>query len=102
MTERIEFGVKHPNSVEFFSFDFTSRLASSEIITGATFFITLKSGVDSNPSAMLSGPAIYTDKTTSQLVQGGIVPNTYELAVLITTSEGQSLPGCGYFTVQPC
>lgn len=49
------FSPKDPEEKDKFTFDFAPRLASGETISSAQFTISIESGYDPNPSAMISG-----------------------------------------------
>jgi hypothetical protein len=80
--------------------DFTSRLQQGETLTGApTVTVTVYSGNDPNPSAMLSGVASISGNFVLQNFQGGISGNIYKIIYGCATSLGQFLELFGYLVV---
>lgn len=80
------FSYKLTTENEQFTFDFSNVLGSTETISSATVSLTVKEGVDPNPSAMiLGGPAI-SGARVAQRLYGGLDQVTYRVAITITTS----------------
>lgn len=67
-----------------FTVNFGDRLQYGESINGATTTITVLSGVDPNPNAMISNAPSYTANTVTQIVTGGVVGVIYMLVFLVT------------------
>lgn len=81
--------------------DFISRLAVGETILTATVTASVYSGVDSDPQAMVNGPATINGTVVVQPISGGVLGTTYELLYSVVTSKGQQLELAGYLTVEP-
>jgi flagellar biosynthesis protein FliR len=81
--------------------NFISLLSVSETISSATVTATVYSGIDANPSAMISGSTTITGTVVSQKIVGGVVGVVYELLCAAVTSAGQTLQLAGYFAVIP-
>lgn len=81
--------------------NFLSLLGVSETISSATVTASVYSGVDANPSAMISGSATISGAVVSQKIVGGVVGVIYELLCAAVTSAGQTLELAGYFAVIP-
>lgn len=81
-------------------FDFISCLQQGETISTFSVGATVYSGVDSDPSAILSGaPALVNTTQIRQLTTGGVNGVTYELDCTVTTSLGQTLIQTGLLSV---
>jgi len=83
------------------SFDFISALAPTETILTAVVTAAVYTGVDPNPSAIISGGAVISGTQVTQLVVGGVVGTIYGLTCSVTTSLGQTLNASGFFSVDP-
>lgn len=101
MSGRVPFAGKYLGESPLVAFDFTSSLAIPETISTQTVTASVYSGVDSNPSALISGAASASGAIVTQKVTGGVVGVVYELLCTITTSLGQTLELSGYFPVVP-
>jgi hypothetical protein len=66
--------------------NFGDRLQYGESINGCTVAITVLSGTDANPSAMLSGSPSFTSNTVTQAVTAGVVGVTYMVVFVVTAS----------------
>lgn len=71
-------------------FNFLSQLANGETLTSAVVTCSVWSGVDSNPSAVLSGSATVTSPTAYQKITGGTEGTIYLLTCTGTTSQGNN------------
>jgi len=81
-------------------FDFISCLQEGETISTVSVSATVYSGLDSNPSAILSGlPTLVNGTQVRQLITGGVNGVTYELDCTVTTSLGQTLIQSGLLSV---
>jgi hypothetical protein len=81
-------------------FDFTSRLAAGETLTGVpTVTVTVYSGTDPNPSAVKSGAASISGNTVVQKFTGGLAGVIYSVVAACSTSLGQSLQQWAYLVV---
>lgn len=87
----MSFDPKDPAAREFFSFEFRWQLASGETISSAVWTVTVLSGTDANPSAMLSGAAVIAGSRVSHLIIGGVVGVKYCIECKATTSAGQEI-----------
>jgi flagellar biosynthesis protein FliR len=83
------------------TFDFISRLGVSETISAQTVTASVYSGVDANPSALVSGSASASGTVVSQAITGGVTGVTYVLLCTITTSAGQTLQLSALLTILP-
>lgn len=63
---------------------FADRLQYGETINGCTVNVSVLSGVDSNPSAMLDGAASFTSSTVTQVVTAGVIGVTYMVVFVVT------------------
>jgi hypothetical protein len=81
--------------------DFISQLSPGETILTAVCTCTVYTGVDANPSAMISGGATIAGTIVSQLVTGGVLGTIYEFLTTVTTSLGQKIELAGYLAVIP-
>lgn len=66
--------------------DFLSRLALGDTIVTCASRMSVRSGTDANPSAMLNGVPTISGTKVTQNVQAGTVGNIYTLALSVRTS----------------
>lgn len=95
----ISFGPYSTGETVDLSFDFLSKLALGETLTGTpTRSIAVWSGVSANPSTVLSGsPTISGSKVIQRIIAAD--PGTiFQLDVKCSTSAGQSLMLSGLIT----
>lgn len=83
------------------TFDFTSSLGATETISTQSVAATVYSGVDANPSAIISGAATASGKIVSQTLTAGVSGCIYQLVCTITTSLSKTLQQSSYFAVVP-
>ena len=86
------FSPKTPSAEELFGLNFIRQLDAGETILSAEWSVTVLQGVDANPAAMLSGPAIISGTKVSQKLIGGVDGVQYCLTCLATTSGGEKIP----------
>lgn len=87
-----KFSDKTPSESVKFSFDFTNLLTDTiEAILSATWAVSVVTGVDVTPSAMLAGTESHTRTTASHLISGGVNGNTYLISCTVVTSYSQTL-----------
>ena len=82
-------------------FDFISRLAQGETITAAVCLCSTYTGVDPNPSAVISGSATISGTVVNQLITAGVLGVIYELLARATTSLGQVIELSAYLVIVP-
>lgn len=82
-------------------FNFTSQLAVGETISSATVTASVYTGVDANPSAIISGSATISGAVVSQKITGGVLGVIYELLCAAVTSAGQTIQLAGYLAIIP-
>jgi hypothetical protein len=82
-------------------FNFVSQLAVGETIENATVTASVYTGVDANPSAIVSGAATINGTVVMQLITGGVLGVIYELLCKIVTSLGQTIEQSGYLAIIP-
>lgn len=82
-------------------FNFAAKMGPVETILSYTFMVSVYSGVDANPSALLAGTTQTTRTTVSPLLTGGTVGTIYELLCEVVTDGGQILQQVGYVYVEP-
>ena len=85
------FSTKDPAADRTFSFGMPGWLEPGETLTGVVFSMLVVSGVDANPSAMLSGAGQVSGTDVLQRVLGGIDGVTYRLRAVVTTSNPHTL-----------
>ncbi len=104
MADHLSFQPKRQGETCFPSqpFDFISVLAAGETISTQVVTASVYSGVDPNPSALISGAAAVQNTTQVwQLFTQGVVGVIYELLCRITTSLGQTLELAAFMAVIP-
>ena len=101
MALRIVFNPKLSGSIVNLQFPFLSSLVTNETITGTpTVTCAVWTGIDPNPSAMISGTASVVGTSVQQAITGGVVGVVYQLTCICTTSAGQTLQSTGYLLVE--
>lgn len=90
---------KTPGTTEKVVFDFISHLAVGETISTQIVAATVWSGVDANPSAIVSGAATASGTKVTQAITGGVAGTIYKLVCTITTSGSQTLQMLGYLAI---
>jgi hypothetical protein len=101
MNNRSDLGNKYLGETCKAIFDFISRLAVGETISTATVTAVVYSGVDSTPSALISGSAAISGTQVTQLTVGGVLGVVYLLTCSVTTSGSQTLVLEGFMGVVP-
>lgn len=86
---------------KIYTWDFLSDLAVGETISTETVVMTVYSGTDAAPAAMLSGAASASGSVVSQKLTAGVLGVIYEALCTITTSLGQTLSQCSFIAVVP-
>jgi hypothetical protein len=86
---------KRVGETEAFTADFaggvTPRLGTGETITSAVWSVSVVTGVDASPSAMLSGSLAISGAKVTQMITGGVAGVVYRLICTALTSAGQTL-----------
>lgn len=98
---RTIFPPKKQGEIVNLQFDFISKLPSGVTISTQSVTASVWSGVDANPSAIVSGAASASSTIVTQKVTSGVAGCTYALLCSITTSDGQTLQMSAYLTVLP-
>lgn len=98
---RVIFPPKLAAEVVTTSFDFTSRLASTETISSASLAASVYSGNDSAPTQILQGSASISGAIVSQKVQAGVLGVIYQLICTAVTSTSQTLQLSAYLAIVP-
>lgn len=71
-------------------FNFQGKLQYGETITGSSVAVSVFTGTDANPSAMISGAATNTSTTVTQSITGGIAGNIYMVVCVVTGSNSHN------------
>lgn len=87
----IVFTPKTTNEKVQLGFDFSKALAATETITSADVEISILTGTDPYPYAVLLGSPATGGKLVRQWVQDGVAGAIYEISVTATSSLGQVL-----------
>jgi hypothetical protein len=96
---RVTFPPKLVGETVNLTFDFISRLGSSETISTQSTTCTVYSGVDASPSSVISGAASASGTVVTQGITGGVAGVIYSLKCTITTSLTQTLSMTGMLAV---
>jgi hypothetical protein len=83
------------------TFDFVSKLAPNETITGAKVTAFVYSGTDGSPQSIVSGSSSVVGTQVNQMITAGNLGVIYELLCKITTSLNQVLEMSAFWTVEP-
>jgi hypothetical protein len=98
---RVILSSKKPSEAIIEQVDFISQLGPGETLLTAVCTCSVYTGIDANPSAMISGVASIGGTIVSQLVIGGVLGTIYEFLATVTTSLGQKIELAGYLAVIP-
>jgi hypothetical protein len=101
MGNRVQLDPKLSTEIRQYSFNFLSKLQSGETISTASCSVSVYSGNDPTPSAIITGAASMNGPVVNQLVSAGVVGTIYEIDCEVTTSLGQTLDLLGYLAVIP-
>lgn len=87
------FDEKDPGETVVLTFDFTKDLNGETIAAPPVVAVTVYTGADASPAAILDGAAQLdgTAKKVLQSVQAGLAPVDYRLQVTVDTSAGRTL-----------
>lgn len=80
-------------------FEFASDLLPEDLISSGVITVTVHSGVDAAPSAILSGGTIAGGTQITQNVIGGVQGVIYSIACRADTIQGYSLSKVGLLAI---
>lgn len=86
MNKRLD--TKDPAERKLVVFDFANQLEPGIAIASTTVQVTLASGVDATPAALLDGAATIANDRVLQRVVGGANEALYQLRCLATDASG--------------
>jgi hypothetical protein len=81
-------GPKDIAETKVVEFPFLDELGAGETIASVITSATVTSGVDANPSSILSGASVISGTSVLQRVTGGIAGVTYHLRAVVTANTG--------------
>ena len=84
-----------------YTFDFSSRMGSTETISTKVTTATVYSGTDASPSSIISGAATSSGQIVTQALTGGTLGVIYTVLCTITTSLSQTLQLSAYLAIVP-
>lgn len=96
---RVEFQPKLSGVTDSYLFDFISALGNGETISTAVITVSVYTGVDAAPSAMLSGASAINGSQVTQKLTGGLPGVIYAVLCTITTSLSRTLQLSGYLAI---
>jgi hypothetical protein len=102
MTANIQLPSKQVADVLVATFPFQDQMAFGELINGAIVTVTLYTGTDPNPSAILSGIPNYVSSgglSVAQTLVSGVSGNVYLLVCTVSTTLGNTFANQGYLAV---
>lgn len=73
------------------TFDFTADVATGATVALVSVTVSVVSGTDASPSALLNGAATASGAMVTQWIDSGVVGVTYKLVCEVTASDGQTL-----------
>jgi hypothetical protein len=79
--------------------DMSSQLQAGETISSVQVSVSVYSGTDPNPAAILSGAASVAGNIITQLFTGGVLGVIYEVLFEVFTSLGQTIGVPGYLAI---
>jgi len=80
-------------------FDFSGKVPAGGSISSATVTAAVYSGVDANPSALISGADSISGAIVTQELTAGVAGVIYELTCEALLSDGQTLRMSSYLAV---
>jgi hypothetical protein len=83
------------------TFDYISKLLAGETLVSAVCTSVVYTGVDSNPSAVITGTPTISGTQVNQLVTGGVLGTIYTIVAKATTSLSQIIELSAYLAVVP-
>ncbi len=87
MPDQLILDSKNPSSTIRVSFNFLSQLAVGENLSNThSVTVSVFSGTDANPSALLSGVTVRVGSVVSQSITGGVAGNVYLLKCQCNTT----------------
>lgn len=96
---RVEFPPKLSGVTDTYPFDFISALSSGETISTAVVTVSVYSGTDPTPSALVSGGAAISGVQVTQKLTGGLPGVLYIVLCTITTSLTRTLQLSAYLAI---
>lgn len=94
------FPAKAVDETQPYIVNFSDRLQFGESINGAAVSVSVFSGTDTNPSAMLSGVATYDAYgNVTQALMGGVVGVIYSISYLVTGTGSHNYVKVGQLAV---
>ena len=100
-SDRVIYPAVVAGSVKILPTDFISLLQQGETVNSATASARVYSGIDGNPSALITGAPSVSGTIVNIQVSPLIIGVTYEIRIVASTSLLQNLILCGYLTVVP-
>ena len=86
------FPTKDPAEIVFVAFDFSGEIEEGERLTGTPVVtVSLLSGADANPSALLGGSAAIAGASVLQTISGGVDGAIYKLRCRAALDSGRVL-----------
>lgn len=99
MTNIVIFDEKAVSEVIPLVVDFSDRLQAGESINGVAVSVSVFSGTDATPSAILSGAATYSGTQVTQKVTGGVAGVIYNIFFLVTGTNSHNYGKVGRLAV---
>lgn len=94
------FTAKAVGELQPYIVNFSDRLQFGESINGASVNVTVFSGTDNNPNALLSGTASYdANGNVTQNLTGGIAGVIYNIAFIVTGTGSHNYVKVGQLAV---
>ena len=81
-----KFSSKDPEEIIELGFEFAAIIEAAETITSASFDVSVLSGSDATPTAMLYGSPIIAGTVVSHKISGGVDGCTYRIECTANTS----------------
>jgi hypothetical protein len=90
------------NETSIVEMDFISGLAPGEFLDAGAAFVSLYSGTDANPQAIVTGSMSFNGASIAQQsMHPLIVGNIYTVQYAVSTNLGSVLSGWGYLAIEP-
>lgn len=90
---------KPPTASKLYNFDFTDDLATGETVSSAT---SVTSDTPTGATALTIGTPTVSSPNVQVRISGGSAGYTYHLTCTVSTSDSNTLVGCGDLRVVAC
>lgn len=102
MSSRVVLRSKKVSETCIFTFDFIGLLALTDTVTSGAASMSIHSGTDANPQAMVSGAStVRNGRFVDQVLTFGVAGNIYLVTITAATAASRTLSISGYLAILP-